>query len=292
MNINLMKLTATFTALAALAAATGCSSNTTDTGSTEPPASAPASPSSEAPATTGRGGGGRTPGTSGLIADVTDSTMQVQGGDGQTAVTWTADTVFTRQVAGSLADLTVGSCVSGMGEQGDDGTVSAIRLSVTESVDDECPSFGMGRQGSTDGATPPQGGERPDGRSDDMPTDMPTDLPSDLPEGLPSGGPGGGNMPGGGDMPGAFISGTVTAVDGDTVTVESTVPGEDATTTTPMTVSADTTVTATVEASAGDVAVGLCATAQGETDNTGAVSAGSVRLSDAVDGECGFGGPR
>ncbi|MDF1489227.1 DUF5666 domain-containing protein [Tessaracoccus caeni] len=288
MNINLMKLSLTVAALAALAT-TGCSSDATDATAPSTQASAPAGQSSEAPTNGGpRGGGGeggRMPGTFGLIADVQDSTMQVQGDDGQTAVTWTDDTAFTQQTAGSLDDIAVGSCVSGRGETSDDGTVSATQLTVTEPVDGECQSFGMGRQG---GGNPPQGmpegGERPEGAPSGMPSDMPTDLPSGAPSDLPSGGPGGG-MTGG-----AFLSGAVTAIDGETITVESTVPGEDTPLTTTVAISTDITIATTSEASASDVATGLCASAQGETDDTGAVTASSVRLSEPVDGECSFGG--
>ena len=56
----------------------------------------------------------RTPtggGTSGQIASVTGTVMQVRGTDAQTAVTWTDDTTFTAHVAGTLADVTVGCCV-------------------------------------------------------------------------------------------------------------------------------------------------------------------------------------
>ncbi len=67
-----------------------------------------------------------------------DSTLQVQGDDGQTAVTYTDDTTFTTQVTGSLEDLAKRLCVSGMGTGHDDSSVTASSLTVTEATDDGC----------------------------------------------------------------------------------------------------------------------------------------------------------
>lgn len=94
-------------------------------------------------------------------------------------------------------------------------------------------------------------------------------------------------------MGGRGLSGEVSAVNGDSITVEVTQP--DATTSTSSTVVVDdaTTYTTTREATADALAVGQCVTAVGESDATGAVSADSMSVSDAVDGECttgGFGG--
>jgi hypothetical protein len=51
------------------------------------------------------------PGANGKVAAVTDSTAQVQGMDGQVAVTWTGSTTFTKDVSATLADVEVGDCV-------------------------------------------------------------------------------------------------------------------------------------------------------------------------------------
>lgn len=84
-----------------------------------------------------------------------------------------------------------------------------------------------------------------------------------------------------GDFGGA-TSGTVTAVDGDTVTIEL----EDGSTVT-VTTSADTTVT--VDGSLSDLAVGDTVTAAGETDDDGNVTATSI-TEGAVTFGGGFGG--
>lgn len=89
----------------------------------------------------------------------------------------------------------------------------------------------------------------------------------------------GGTLPGGADR-GGFTSGTVTSVDGDTVTIEladgSTVK---------VTASADTTVTTTSDADVSDLKKGDTITAIGEADSDGNVTATTIS-----EGQTGFGG--
>ena len=61
-----------------------------------------------------------------------------------------------------------------------------------------------------------------------------------------------------------------------------------------VTTSGDTAYTTTADASASDLKVGVCVTSRGEADDTGAITATTVAVSAAVDGECstGFGGGR
>lgn len=112
---------------------------------------------------------------------------------------------------------------------------------------------------------------------------MPSGTPGEMPSGAPSDG---GGFEGVG-LPGTRVSGLVESVDGDTVTVT----GQDDTTST-FTIGSETIVTTTVEATSADAVAGLCASAQGDTDDTGAVTATSIRLSEATDGECTRGGQR
>ncbi|MFZ1286455.1 MAG: hypothetical protein WAR57_05385, partial [Candidatus Phosphoribacter sp.] len=86
------------------------SATPTDARSAGAPSSAAGSGSGGSGAS-GRPGAPGQPGVSGLIADVSGSTMQVQSATKQTAVTWSAATRFTQNVSGSVADITVGSCV-------------------------------------------------------------------------------------------------------------------------------------------------------------------------------------
>jgi hypothetical protein len=84
----------------------------------------------------------------------------------------------------------------------------------------------------------------------------------------------------GGGAGGGFTSGTVTAVDGDTVTLEL----EDGSTVT-VTTTDDTTVTTTTDAAVSDLAEGDSLTVVGEADDDGNVSATSIS-----EGATGFGG--
>jgi hypothetical protein len=207
-------------------------------------------------------------GTFGLIAEVQGSTLQVQGDDGQTAVTFTDATTFTAQTTGTIDAVQVGLCVSGTDSTDDEST--ATQLTVTEPVDGACQGFG-GAMGGGMGLPDGEDGERT----------PPSGAPSAMPSDMPSGGPvDGGQF-------GAFFSGLVTAVDGSTVTVEST---DSESTTTTFTVADDAAITATTTGTSDDAVAGLCALAQGDTDSTGAVTATSIQLSEATDGECSFGG--
>lgn len=242
---------------------------------------APAGDSQEA----GQPGGGQRgdmPGATGKIAAADGSTIQVQGNDSQTAVTYTDKTAITQQVTGSLSDVTAGLCVTvtpADGSQSSDTAVTAGTIRVTEKTDGSCQGgFGGGRPSGM-----PEGG---------MPSGMPEgETPSGAPEGgMPSAGPGGGG--------GFGTSGEVTAVSGDTITVAATSFAPQAeegaeleTTTVTVTTTGKTTVTTTKAADATALIIGRCVTANGTADDTGAVSAERIEVSDAVDGECstGFG---
>lgn len=258
----------------------GCSSGEDDTGSEASPTATAGGLNPEAAGDLPGGGG-----VSGLIASVTDSVMQVQATDSQTAVTWTADTVVTRTVAATIDKVAVGSCVVGMGAAptgnatsaptADSTSSIATRVSISQPVDGVCSAGFPGARGGgqmPDGARPtalPEGGGKmPDGAR-----------PTALPEG-------GGQMPDGGF--GGVTAGLVTAVAGTTITVEATDP-DGATTSETITVDSTTTYTATEASDASAIAVGLCATAQGEDDTSGGMTATSIVLSDA--GENGCSGP-
>ncbi len=197
---------------------------------------------------------GMRPGASGEVAAVSGSTAQVQSQDsGQVAVSWTDDTTFTQQVDATLADVTVGSCV--MVTSADD---IAATVRIMDASDDGGCGFG--------------GGQRPEGAPSGMPSDRPTDLPD-------------------GGRRGFGTVGEVTAVSGSGFTVSATQPGADDATEVSVTVGDDTTYTTSAKAAAAAVKVGVCVNAQGDSDDTGAVTAASISVSQPVDGECtgGFG---
>jgi hypothetical protein len=224
-------------------------------------AGAPAGGLTPAPTSTAGGGAGgqRQPGVNGLIAAVTGSTMQVQTRTDQTAVTWNDSTTFTTTASATLADVTVGACVTVLepasGGSATSGSGSAPATSVTAASVDVRPAV----NGQCAGL--------------------------------------------GGDLGRRVVAGQVTAVSGDTITVQETMRprGTDTgtatatptTATVTVTTNASTTYTAQKAAAASDVVVGECASALGKADDTGAVTATSISLRPAANGSCtnGFGGP-
>jgi hypothetical protein len=114
-------------------------------------------------------------------------------------------------------------------------------------------------------------------------------MPTDLPSGAPTGGTGGRGAGGFG----GFATGKVTSVSATGFTVEQTGFGQDTTTTErQVTVDSSTTYTVTKTAKTSAIKVGLCLTAQGETDSKGTVKATTIALSAKGDDGCsaGFGG--
>ena len=219
------------------------------------------------------------PGLTGEIAALTGQTFQLQDSDSQTAVTYSDATTFTSTLAATLADVTVGQCVNVSNAAAADGTDAAtvatsVAVAVTDAVDGAC-ALGLGGMGGGGmaGGTPP--------------TDMPTGLPEDMPMGADGTAPTG--MPT--DLPadaggfGSRTSGLVTAVTATTITVESTdVDGVVSSET--VTVDDSTSYTKTSAADVSALAVGLCASAQGEADDTGSFAASAVALSVTGDDGC------
>lgn len=247
-------------------------------------AAAAPEPSSTTPSSDAQQQGPRTAsGVSGLIAYAEDGLIQVQGSDEQTAVRYTGATTVTRTVSVDASAIAVGSCVTIVTVA--DGT-TATSVTVTDAADDGSCGFGMGvgggfpGNGDGSGQAPSGDGARPSGEPSGMPTDAPDG------SGDTQGGPGGG-MGG----VGGVVSGAVTAVGDGTLTVESTGFGDDAeTTSTDVSLGADTTITGTVSATTADIATGLCVTARGEADDAGGYDATSLVLSDTdQEGECSTG---
>lgn len=210
---------------------------------------------------------GAIPGAVGKVAAVADHTAQVQGMQGQVAVSWTAATTFTKEVAASLADVKVGTCVlvlpigqgtgTGSSSSGVPTAVTASSVRISEPTDGTCsPVRGP------DGAGGPQ-------------------LQGTPPSGAPQGGPGPRMRGLGGTM------GKVTALSGSGFTVSSVMPGSTAATTVTVTVGAATTYTTTAKGAPADVKVGVCLQAQGAADDTGAVTATRIAVSTPQDGQCG-----
>jgi hypothetical protein len=217
----------------------------------------------------------RMPGANGKVAAVADSTAQVQGMDGQVAVTWTASTTFTKEVDAKLTDVAVGDCVlvasaDQPSSSGPATEVTATDVRITPKANGSCDlgMRGPGGQGGPGGQAGPGTAEGPQ-------------LNGTPPEDAPQGG----QRPQVRAMAGAV--GEVTAVSATGFTVASVRPGSDATTAVAVTVDGDTTYTATAKGAASDVKVGACLAANGTTDATGAVTAKTVAVSQPRDGQCG-----
>lgn len=258
-------------------------------------AKAPAAPaaSASAGARSGSGGGAAQQdrgGVRGTIAAVTGQVMQLQDTSSQTAVAWTSSTVISQQVAGSLADVTPGVCILATTASSGTATAStsgaATFVTITQPVNGACAAGFGGAAGAAPGGGMPTGAPRSGAR----------------PSGAPTGGAGGFARP---------VDGLVTAVSGSTITVQTTTraagtsgtatPGtaSPGTTTGTATVTVDsaTTYRTTKTADASVIVVGQCATARGQADTSGKVTATSIVVSPPTNGTCvtanrGFGGNR
>lgn len=230
-------------------------------GSGESPAqSAGSAPNSGAPSS---GANQRGPAASGTIAQLTGQSMEVQNpSSGQVTVNFSNTTTFTNRVTAALSDVTTGSCVVVQGT----GTPLAAK-----SVEISAPDANGSCTGGFGGGMRPQNG----GQSR-----------APRPSGSPR--PSGANGPGRG---GAF--GKVTAVSPTGFTVEQDNRQSGATSSTPVTVDSTTTYTKTATADANALKVGECVSATGQADDTGAVAAKTIMISQPGPNGCQtFGGGR
>lgn len=237
--------------LAALLLVAACG---TDQTPTPAPAAAERGPGADGP---GRGNG--IPGVNGLIAAVEGSTLQVQGADSQTAVTFSATTVITSTVAATAADVKAGLCVSvrqPASSATPTATVAATSVTISDPVGGACQ--GPGGFGGRPGGTRPSGAP-PTARV------------------RPSGAPGGNR---GGFGFGAF--GTVKSVSGAQLVIARVQPSGDVTVTTTNT----TTYLRTAKAGSSALTVGACVTAIGKADDAGTVAATALSVRPAENGTC------
>jgi hypothetical protein len=228
---------------------------------------------------------GRAPGTFGLVAQISGTTLQVQSADAQTAVTYSPATTFSQTVSTSKSAVKVGDCVVVRSETGtasgslsatgsptapptQPSAVTAASVDVSAATGGQCAGGGFGGFGGGPGA-------------------------------------GQGQRGGGQRTFAAATFGQVTSVSGTGFVVSaetfagrgSGTPGSTATTrpsasptftTRPVTVttSSSTTYTTAKAATAKALAVGKCVAARGQADDTGAVAATSIAISPADNGQC------
>lgn len=250
-------------ALAALAG--GLALSMTACGSSSPAKAA----STTAPQDGTKARPGGAPGVNGLVAEVSGSTAQVQSASSQTAVTWTASTTFSQEVTVTAAAVQVGDCVQ------------ASRARPTSSANPSAPS-----SSAIDAATVRIISAAGGCTAASLGGSNPGVSPRTFPSGAPSGSPGGrrGGL-------GAFMTiGTVSSASSTGFVVTPVArPGATASPVT-VTVSSSTTYTETQSATATDVKTGICMSANGTTDSTGALTAKRITLSQPVNGTCTAGG--
>lgn len=229
------------------------------------------------PTTSGTGTGSRFPGATGEVAAINGNSMEVQNQQtGQVTVSWTSSTVFTKTVSVAGSSIVAGDCITATGSTAS-GTL--VATSVTISQPDS--------SGSCNRALGPGGGGF--GSRFQRGSTPPSSIPNRT---LPAGAA---NF--------AFASGKVTSVSPTSLVVlgfSSSGFGRRGTTgTTPPTsvpatdvtvdVNPSTRYTQTQPADAAALAVNDCVSAVGPSDDTGAITAKTVRITPMGPNGCSTG---
>ena len=181
-------------------------------------------------------------GASGQLVQINGQTLILTGPNGDTTVTVTATTTYTKTLVASLADITKGACIAANGQKDPTSgaiTVTNVRISPKSAAGCAARSFAPG-------ATP-------------VPPVNATPRPS------PSG-----------QANAAFVTGEVTAASGTSVTVKT-----DTTSSQKITVAAAATITDTAEVTPAALQNGQCLRANGPRDSTGNVQATSITITPA-----------
>jgi hypothetical protein len=244
-------------------AATACGSSGSTPTPVAPSSSASPAPSSTAPAF---------PGVVGTAAAVSGSSMEVQNpATGQVTVTFTATTPITETVAVTSKDVTVGSCVTVIGQPSATGaatrSVTATSVTISAPVNGNC--------GGAGGFGGPRGTRSPN--------------PSFSPRPRPSGSRGafGGGFGGG-------ANGKVTSLSASGFAVQGRTLAAGAATSVTVTTTAASKYFKVVTVGPSALKVGECITAAGPANSIGAVAARSIRISQPGPNGCvtAFGGRR
>jgi hypothetical protein len=223
--------------------------------------SASAAKSSPSPS----GGNAFRNGASGQLVQVSGQTLILTGPNGDTTITVSATTTYTKTSIATLADIIKGTCIVANGQKDPtSGAITAtnVRISPRSAAGCANPAFGPG---GNPGATP-------------RPTPPVAATPRPTPSGLT-------NV--------AFVTGEVTVVSGPTVSVKTAAGGNQT-----ITVASTATITNTADVTEAALQNGQCLRATGARDAAGNVSATSVTITPAgPSGTCatgaggrGFGG--
>jgi hypothetical protein len=198
-------------------------------------------------------------GTSGQLFQINGQTLIVTGPNGDTTVTYSTTTTFTKTSLGTLADITRGSCILATGQKDTAGAVTATTVVISPKTSTGCAN-----------------------RTFVPPTPAPGASPRPSPTARPSG------LPNGGFANAGIVSGQVTAISGPLVTVLT-----QAKVSQTVTVASAATITDSATVSASALQNGQCVRATGPLDAAGNVQATSITITPAgPSGTCttGFGG--
>jgi hypothetical protein len=193
-------------------------------------------------------------GASGQLVQVSGQTLILTGPNGDTTVTVTATTTYTKTSIATLADILKGTCIVANGQKDPtSGAITATNVRISPKTAAGCAAPGFG-PGGAPGASPPAGAS-------------PRPTPS-------------------GQANAAFVTGEVTAVSGTSVTVK-TAAGANQT----ISVAAAATITDTADVTIAALQNGQCLRANGTKDAAGSVQATSVTITPAgPSGTCTTGG--
>jgi hypothetical protein len=242
-------------------------------------------------------------GASGSVAALSGSSMEVQNpSSGQTTVSWTSSTTFSKTVNESVSSLAAGDCivVTGTPSKNSKTTIAARSINVTMPSSTGACS-GAEVRGGVPNAVPGGGFRTRTGGGGFFGTSGGGTRPT-FPKGA---GPGNFRRLAGSI---AFASGKVTTVSGSTITVsgflitpgaapdhksskstkssKNTRPTPPKTETLKVTTSGSTPVSATQQAASTDLAVGDCVTAIGPASSNGSVTATNVHITSTGGGSC------
>ncbi len=249
-------------------------------------------------------------GATGSVAALSGSTMEVQNASsGQTTVSWTPTTQFSKTVSETVSSLAAGDCVSvtGTASKKSKTTIAARSITVTSPSSTGSCTGGRTTANGTTGAPGGGFGFRGGGSFRGSGGTTSGSRPS-----FPAGGSGSSNFRK--ELASISIaSGKVTAVNGSTVTLSgiNVSPGSftrptgkssssksakakkptlPKTETLKITTSSSTTLSATQTVAATALAVGDCVSAFGPAATNGAVTASTVRITSTGGGTCTGGG--
>ena len=198
-------------------------------------------------------------GASGQLVQINGQTLIVAGPNGDTTVTFTTATTFTKTSIATLADVVRGTCIFAAGQKDTAGALTATTVLISPRAATGCAARGFGPNPGA-GASPVPG---------ESPRPSPTARPS-------------------GAANAAFVDGEVTAVSGPSVTVLTQANGSET-----VTVASAANITASEAVTASALQDGECVRANGSKDSAGDIQATAITITPAgPSGTCtsGLGG--